>query len=82
MEGSTAVLLQYGIAGVAIIGETVAIIVLWKYVQYLIGMLSAEKDARREDAKETLEKVTEPLSAISQSTKFIADKLISSKRKG
>lgn len=79
MDGSVGVLLQYGVAGVAILGEAIAIVVLWKNVQYLTNLLGAEKDARRADVKETLEKVTEPLSAISQSTKFIADKLIDTK---
>ncbi len=82
MDSSTGVLLQYGIAGVVIIGETVAIVSLWKYVQHLIALLGAEKDAHRQSTQETMEKVTEPLSAIAASQKFIADKLVIAKKRG
>lgn len=55
---------------------------LWLYVTERKEHATTRKEkdalmeARRLDAKETLEKVEEPLSSIAQSTKFIADKLI------
>lgn len=81
MDGSTTVLLQYGIAGVVIIGETIAIMTLWKYAQNLITLLGLEKDARRQDAKETIDKIEQPLKSLAQSQQFIADKLMGSKRR-
>lgn len=38
-------------------------------------------EARRMDARETLEKVEGPLSALAQTTKFIAEKIEDSKRR-
>jgi len=82
MDSPTVVLLQYGIAGVAIIGEAVAIIILWKYVQSLIVLLGAEKDARRQDAKETIDKIEQPLKSLATSQEFMADKMTSGRRRG
>jgi hypothetical protein len=79
-DDSIKILLQYGLAGVGLVAEALVI-------RYLANELKASQErerqqmeARRVDAKESLEKVEEPLSSIAQSTKFIADKLIVAKR--
>lgn len=75
-------LLKQGIMGL------VAGVFLWLFIQERAAHQKTrdQKDllmeARRMDAKETLEKVEGPLSSIAQSTAFIADKLISVKRHG
>lgn len=80
MDSATGVLFQYGLAGVVIFGLTVAVVKLYGDNIKLQGKIDAEKDARRVDAKETLDKVAEPLKSISQTTGYILDKLVISKR--
>lgn len=80
-DSSTGVLLQYGIAGVAIIGEAIAIMILWKYVQSLITLLGLEKDARIQDAKDTIDKIEQPLKSLAQSQQLMADKFTAGRRR-
>ncbi|HJQ08006.1 MAG TPA: hypothetical protein VJ836_00830 [Candidatus Saccharimonadales bacterium] len=80
MDSPLVVLFQYGLAGVVILGQTVAIRFLYNENKLLNKEVNAQVDARRLDARETLEKVEGPLSSLAQSTKFIADKLISVKK--
>lgn len=80
MDDVTKILLQYGLAGVVMLVEGMVIRYLYLELKSSQERERALQDARRVDAKETLEKVEEPLSSIAQSTKFIADKLIVAKR--
>lgn len=82
MDGATEVLYQYGLAGVVIFALALTVVALYRDNKVLSDRILAEKDARRADAKETLEKVTEPLQSISQTTSYILDKLVVSKRRG
>lgn len=79
MGDSTTVLLQYGIAGVAIIAEAGVILRLYTDNRQLQKDKDALQEARRLDAKETTDKVTQPLASISQTMTLIYDKLKSSK---
>lgn len=79
MDSSTTVL-QYGLAGVVMLVESVVIRYLYTELQRSQDRERQSLEARRVDAKETLEKVEGPLSSIAQSTKFIADKLIAVKK--
>lgn len=60
----------------------VAGVFLWLYLQERKDhketrkRLETQFDLRREDASKTVESVTAPLSAISQTTKLIYDKLV------
>ena len=80
MPDPSTVLFQYGIAGVAILAEAFAILRLYGDNRQLQKDKDALQEARRLDAKETLEKVEAPLSALAQNTQFIADKLIVAKK--
>lgn len=76
MTDAPSVLFQYGLAGVVILGLTYAVVKLYTDNQSLHKQLSELQDARRLDAKETNDKVTEPLKTISQSVKMMADKIL------
>jgi hypothetical protein len=80
VDSATGVLFQYGLAGVVIFGLTIAVIKLYGDNIKLQGKIDDEKDARRIDARETLDKVAEPLRSISQTTEYILDKLVISKK--
>jgi len=82
MDGATTVLFQYGLAGVVIFGLSLAVVALYRDNKALQAKIDLEKDGRRADATETLDKVTEPLKAISQTVTFINDKLVISKQRG
>ena len=75
----TSVLFQYGIAGVAILAQGLVIIRLYNDNKQLQQEKSDIQEARRVDAKETTDKVTAPLSSISQTINLIYDKLEVSK---
>lgn len=80
MDSSTITVLQYGFVGVAVLVEGIVIRYLYTELQRSQDRERALQEARRVDARETLEKVEAPLSSIAQSTKFIADKLIAVKK--
>jgi len=80
--GADDVLLQYGIAGVAIIGLSVTVITLYRVNQSLYEKINLLQEARRGDAQDTVDKVTAPLNSISQTMNLIYDKLVISKRNG
>ena len=71
--------LQLGIAGVVIVGQALVVIRLYNDNKQLQREKDAIQEARRADAKETTEKVTEPLSSISQTMGLIYEKLKASK---
>jgi hypothetical protein len=75
----SSVLLQYGIAGVAIIAEAFVIMRLYGDNQRLQKEKDDLQEARRMDAKETVDKVTMPLGSISQTIGLLYDKIKSSK---
>lgn len=80
MDGSaTTVLFQYGLAGVVIFGLTIAVVYLYKENQRLHSEKDALQELRRVDAKDTSDKVTEPLQSLSQTTRLILDKLLVAK---
>lgn len=74
------VLLQYGIAGVAIIGLVYAVAKLYAENTRLHERVYALQDARRQDAVDTIDKVAEPLAISGQAMQLIFDKLADSKR--
>lgn len=76
----TGVLLQWGIGGVAIIAEAGVILRLYADNKQLQKDKDALQESRRLDAKDTVEKIEGPLTALAQNTKFIADKLVTAKR--
>lgn len=80
MEGVTPILLQQGIAGVAILAEAFVILRLYNDGKTLQNKYDNLQEARRLDAKETTAKVTQPLEGISQTLGLIYDKLEDSKR--
>lgn len=71
----TTIVLQYGIAGVAILAEAVVIQRLYADNKFLQQKVLDQAEARRTDAKETLEKIEGPLTALARNTDYIADKL-------
>lgn len=73
INGSTSVLLQLGIAGVAIIGLSVAVIQLYKKLQEV-------QEKRLAEAKEVRDNLSEPLKAIGAQQEKIYDILLSDKR--
>lgn len=75
MESSTTVLLQYGIAGVAILAEALVIMRLYGDNRQLQKEKDALQEARRLDAVEALGKVEGPLNALAKNTDYIASKL-------
>ena len=75
MNDASTVLLQYGIAGVAIIAEAVVILRQYADNKALQQMVLDQAEARRLDIKETLEKIEGPLTALAKNTDYIADKL-------
>lgn len=80
MEGSTFLTLtQYGVAGVALITEWFVIRQLYKDNRRLQREKDALQDSRRQDAKDTTDRITMPLESISQSIQLIADKIKTSK---
>ena len=79
MDGALTVLFQYGLAGVVILGLSVTVRSLYQDNQRLHGIIAQLQETRRTDAVETVNKVTQPLSGISQTLGLIYDKLVSSK---
>lgn len=75
-----AVLFQYGVAGVAIIAEAFVILRLYGDNKQLQKDKDTLQEARRLDAKETTDKVTQPLESISQTMRLVYDKLDSAKK--
>ncbi len=75
----TAILLQYGIAGVAILAESYVIVRLYADNKQLQKEINAEKDARREDVVEVNNKIVPVMSNFSQTANLIYSKLKSSK---
>lgn len=71
-EESFTVLFQYGLAGVVILGLSMA-------VKSLYSALIAEKEKRVQDAIEAREKLTEPLANIATSISLIDEKIETSK---
>lgn len=71
--------LQLGIAGVGLVAEAFVIIRLYNDNKTLQREKDAIQEARRMDAKETTDKVTAPLSSISQTITLIYEKLQTSK---
>lgn len=80
MPDATTILLQYGIAGVAILAQAGVILRLYADNKQLQKDKDGLQEARRLDAKETLSKIEGPLNSIAQNTTFIADKLIMAKK--
>jgi stalled ribosome rescue protein Dom34 len=80
MSDATTVLLQYGIAGVAIIAEAGVVLRLYADNKQLQKDKDALQEARRVDAKETTDKVTQPLESISQTVKLMYEKLDGAKK--
>lgn len=80
MDGAYTVLFQYGLAGVVILGLALVVRQLYNDNQKLHGIIQELQESRRQDAQETVEKVTQPLSGISQTLQLIYDKLQISKR--
>lgn len=78
--GATTVLFQYGLAGVAILGLTLAVVKLYNDNQALQKQIATLQDARREDAKETQREVMSTMSGFSQTLDLIKDKLVLGKR--
>lgn len=75
MGDSATVLLQYGIAGVAIIAEAYVIRLLYADNKALQKRIDDLQEARRVDAKESLDKFEAPLKALASNSEYIADKL-------
>lgn len=73
--------LQLGFAGVAVVAEALVIIKLYNDNKSLQSQKDALQEARRLDAKEGLDKVSAPLSSISQTISLIYDKLQTSNRR-
>lgn len=80
MPDATAILLQYGVAGVAIIAEAGVILRLYADNKQLQKDKDVLQEARRFDAKETTDKVTQPLESISQTVKLMYEKLDGAKK--
>lgn len=80
MNSVESVLLQYGLAGVMIIGLAATVVALWRENRMLHDKIFALQDARRQDAIDTVDKVAEPLAISGQAMKLIFDKLADSKR--
>lgn len=75
MEGATSVLFQYGLAGVAIFAMAIVIVTLYKDNKQLQKEKEELLDARRLDAKETVDNISGPLQGISQGINSLADKI-------
>ncbi len=74
--------LQQGVLGLVILVEGYVIVKLYNKTESLQKEKDELMEARRLDAKETTEKVTNVLPGISQSLQFIYDKLRVSKHEG
>lgn len=79
MESPTSVLLQYGIAGVCILAEAWVIARLYADNRMLQQQKDTLQESRLQDAKETIDKVSQPLSSISQTVDLVYEKLKASK---
>lgn len=73
VNGSTNVLLQYGIAGVFIIALIIAVVQLYKKLQDV-------QEKRLTEAKEIRDNLSEPLKAIGSQQEKIYDILLRDKR--
>lgn len=73
------VLLQQGLSGVVILVEGFVIMRLYNDGKKLQDKFDALQDARRVDAVEAIDKVTQPLSGISQTLGLVYDKLTGNK---
>lgn len=79
MDGATTVLFQYGLAGVVIFALAIAVVNLYRDNQRLQKEKESILEARRQDAVDTTDNVTKPLSDIAQTQRLIYDKLVASK---
>lgn len=81
VASSTTILSSMGLAGLVI--TTLAMVVKRQYNdnKALQEKFDALQEARRLDAKETTDKVTQPLQSISQTMNLIYDKLSDSKKR-
>lgn len=79
MGDLSTILLQYGIAGVAIIAEAIVVARLYADNKQLQRDKDVLQEARRLDARETTDKVTQPLESITQTISLMYDKIRSSK---
>lgn len=82
MGGAESVLLQYGLAGVMIIGLTATVIKLWAENQKLQDKIYALQEARIRDYSDNVDKIAEPLAVIGRVNKMLVDKIADSKAKG
>lgn len=76
---SGVVLFQYGLAGVVIIGLALTVRFLYQENVRLNKELNSQVEARRMDAIEARDKIMTPLESLAQTTKFIYEKLSTSK---
>ena len=82
MGGSIeATLLQYGLAGVVIIGLTFAVSYLWRDNKALQDKIYALQEARRQDAQDNLDKVAEPLQVSGEAMQMFMGKIAESRSK-
>lgn len=72
-------LVTYGPLGIAVLAEGLVIVRLYNDIKQLQKEKDVLQEARRQDAKETTDKITEPLSSISQTVKLVYDKIQVSK---
>lgn len=72
-------LVTYGPLGIAVLAEGLVIVRLYNDIKQLQKEKDVLQEARRLDAKETTDKITEPLSSISQTVKLVYDKIQVSK---
>lgn len=72
-------LTTYGPLGIAVLAEGLVIVRLYNDIKQLQKEKDVLQEARRLDAKETTDKITEPLSSISQTVKLVYDKIQVSK---
>ena len=72
-------LLNYGVLGIAVLVEGAVINRLYNDNKQLQVEKDVLQEARRQDAKDTTDKISEPLSSISQTVKLVYDKIQVSK---
>lgn len=72
-------LVTYGPLGIAVLAEGLVIVRLYNDIKQLQKEKDVLQEARRLDAKETTDKISEPLSSISQTVKLVYDKIQVSK---
>lgn len=82
MEGVSVVLFQYGLAGVALLAMAWVVVRLYNENQRLHQQIYDLQETRRIDAKETVDKVTQPLDGISKTVGLLYDKIVVEKQRG